>query len=268
MLREVMWRMLLISSYFSCDPCEDAAFACFWNWLAVMPRRSIFAVLVRWLGISWAVATDSVWSRQQCMIYFRWLMLGPCHNLHSLSSQLANFLDHGRICWLKSWMPFRILFWFLVSCVVVLVSLGMCVLDDQAMIAMVEPPIYFNQFLPSLELTVRPWKWMVGIWNTTFLLGRPIFRGYVSFREGNSKLKFPMQEFMGAIIFIPACCGICSELRCEEWKSVHFGNKRYISIVLPSRFTFSIHIFYIFKRWVQIHVMLDVWSLEGQHCPY
>ena len=22
-------------------------------------------------------------------------------------------------------------------------------------------------------------------WNTTFLLGRPIFRGYVSFREGN-----------------------------------------------------------------------------------
>ena len=32
----------------------------FWNWLAVMPRRSIFAVLVRWLGISWAVAADSV----------------------------------------------------------------------------------------------------------------------------------------------------------------------------------------------------------------
>ena len=23
-------------------------------------------------------------------------------------------------------------------------------------------------------------------WNTSFLLGRPIFRGYVSFREGNS----------------------------------------------------------------------------------
>ncbi len=23
-------------------------------------------------------------------------------------------------------------------------------------------------------------------WNTTFLLGRPIFRGYVSFREGSS----------------------------------------------------------------------------------
>ena len=70
----------------------------FWNWLAVMPRRSIFAVLVRWLGISWAVATDSVWSRQQCMIYFRWLMLGQCHNLHSLSSQLANFLDDRLPC--------------------------------------------------------------------------------------------------------------------------------------------------------------------------
>ena len=25
-------------------------------------------------------------------------------------------------------------------------------------------------------------------WNTTFLLGRPIFRGYVSFREGRTKL--------------------------------------------------------------------------------
>ena len=27
-------------------------------------------------------------------------------------------------------------------------------------------------------------------WNTTFLLGRPIFRGYVSFREGNSFVSF------------------------------------------------------------------------------
>ena len=27
-------------------------------------------------------------------------------------------------------------------------------------------------------------------WNTTFLLGRPIFRGYVSFREGNCFLGF------------------------------------------------------------------------------
>ena len=73
----------------------------FWNWLAVMPRRSIFAVLVRWLGISWAVAADSVWfdgSRRQRMIYFRWLMLGQCHNLRSLSSQLANLLDDRLPC--------------------------------------------------------------------------------------------------------------------------------------------------------------------------
>ena len=26
-------------------------------------------------------------------------------------------------------------------------------------------------------------------WNTAFLLGRPIFRGYVSFREGNQKFQ-------------------------------------------------------------------------------
>ena len=35
--------------------------------------------------------------------------------------------------------------------------------------------------LPSLKLTVRTWKWMVGRWH--FLLGWPIFRCYVSFRE-------------------------------------------------------------------------------------
>ena len=36
--------------------------------------------------------------------------------------------------------------------------------------------------LPSLKLTFSPLK-MDG-WNTTFLLGWPIFKGYVSFREG------------------------------------------------------------------------------------
>ena len=39
--------------------------------------------------------------------------------------------------------------------------------------------------IPSLKLTVRPWKWMVGRWN--FLLGWPNFRGYVSFREGKCR---------------------------------------------------------------------------------
>ncbi len=40
--------------------------------------------------------------------------------------------------------------------------------------------------IPSLKLTVRPWKWMVGI--RSFPIGlRPIFRGEnVSFREGRS----------------------------------------------------------------------------------
>ena len=40
----------------------------------------------------------------------------------------------------------------------------------------------FGRHLPSLKLTFSPLQ-MDG-WNTTFLLGRPIFRGYVSFREG------------------------------------------------------------------------------------
>ena len=37
---------------------------------------------------------------------------------------------------------------------------------------------------PSLKLTFSHLK-MDG-WKTSFLLGRPIFRGYVSFREGNA----------------------------------------------------------------------------------
>ena len=41
-----------------------------------------------------------------------------------------------------------------------------------------------NQYIvPSLKLTASLPLKMDG-WNTTFLLGRPIFRGYVSFREG------------------------------------------------------------------------------------
>ena len=42
--------------------------------------------------------------------------------------------------------------------------------------------------LPSLKLTVSHPK-MDG-WNTTVLLGRPIFRGYVSFREAICIKKF------------------------------------------------------------------------------
>ena len=38
-----------------------------------------------------------------------------------------------------------------------------------------------NLGIPSLKLT---WHLKMDGWNTTFLLGRPIFRGYVCFREG------------------------------------------------------------------------------------
>ena len=39
-----------------------------------------------------------------------------------------------------------------------------------------------SKHLPSLKLTACTWKWMVGI--LVSFWGRPIFRGYVSFREG------------------------------------------------------------------------------------
>ena len=43
--------------------------------------------------------------------------------------------------------------------------------------------IHLNENLPYLKLTWHsPWKWMVA--RLHFLLGSPIFRGYVSFREG------------------------------------------------------------------------------------
>ena len=51
-------------------------------------------------------------------------------------------------------------------------------------------PMFFFVFfwkVPSLKLTVRTWKWMVGIWSFPFGF-RPIFRcENVSFREGISK---------------------------------------------------------------------------------
>ena len=41
-------------------------------------------------------------------------------------------------------------------------------------------------------------------WNTTFLLGRPIFRGYVSFREGNEKYeKLAKNVFFSADVLEP-----------------------------------------------------------------
>ena len=44
---------------------------------------------------------------------------------------------------------------------------------------------FFWWKLPSLKLTAS-WPLKMDGWNTTFLLGRPIFRGYVSYREGIS----------------------------------------------------------------------------------
>jgi len=54
--------------------------------------------------------------------------------------------------------------------------------------------------LPSLKLTQL--LKMAG-WNTTFLLGRPIFWGYVSFREGiGSEQREPkMTRWFGDLVF-------------------------------------------------------------------
>jgi len=41
----------------------------------------------------------------------------------------------------------------------------------------------FVETLPSLKRALHTWKWMVGSWKITFLLGWPAFRGYVSVRE-------------------------------------------------------------------------------------
>ena len=46
-----------------------------------------------------------------------------------------------------------------------------------------------HQQIPSLKLTSH--LKMDG-WNTTFLWGRPIFRGYVSFREGSQFISYPI----------------------------------------------------------------------------
>ena len=45
--------------------------------------------------------------------------------------------------------------------------------------------------LPSLKLK---WPLKINGWKMNFLLGRPIFRGYVSFREGNSERCFQIES--------------------------------------------------------------------------
>ena len=41
-------------------------------------------------------------------------------------------------------------------------------------------------------------------WNTTFLLGRPIFRGYVSFREGSHLSLLESQQFFDILKYYTA----------------------------------------------------------------
>ena len=49
--------------------------------------------------------------------------------------------------------------------------------------------LQFCLTIPSLKLTARPWKLMRGR-RSGFLLGRPLFRGYVSLREGSCLMLF------------------------------------------------------------------------------
>ena len=75
--------------------------------------------------------------------------------------------------------------------------------------------------IPSLKLTASSPLEMDG-WNTIFLLGRPIFRGYVSFREGNLLEKLLAKN-----------C-ICSPFVLDgEWKVSAPELKGYISVTNP-----------------------------------
>ena len=75
--------------------------------------------------------------------------------------------------------------------------------------------------IPSLKLRASSPLEMDG-WNTIFLLGRPIFRGYVSFREGNLLEKLLAKN-----------C-ICSPFVWDgEWKVSAPELKGYISVTNP-----------------------------------
>ena len=84
-----------------------------------------------------------------------WVVCPPCHRCHHCRHQL----------------------WRQIFC-------GMSTTSMSTMSTVRIGVIRKTNSVPSLKLTVRTWKWMV--WNTTFLLGWPIFRcyKYVSFREG------------------------------------------------------------------------------------
>ena len=59
--------------------------------------------------------------------------------------------------------------------------------------------------LPSLKLT---WPLKINGWKMNLLLGRPIFRGYVSFREGNSERCFQIETTNTG--FLPSAMMSCS----------------------------------------------------------
>ena len=73
--------------------------------------------------------------------------------------------------------------------------------------------------LPSLKLTFSHLK-MDG-WNTSILLGWPIFRGYISFREGSHLILYvsSVVNFQGRKwIFYVFLCGYRADSRAEKAK--------------------------------------------------
>jgi len=83
-------------------------------------------------------------------------------------------------------------FWFLLSTLESPLQLGLfpsAFLCPGYVAKQQKQPFYCNVFwegwleLPSVKLTACTWNWMVG--RQSFPLGWPIFRGYVSFMEGN-----------------------------------------------------------------------------------
>ncbi len=53
-------------------------------------------------------------------------------------------------------------------------------------------------------------------WNTTFLLGRPIFRGYVSFREGREKKKKKNAALMQQVDLVSSARGFLIQQMDDE----------------------------------------------------
>ena len=140
-----------------------------------IPKCSGLCRDVHWVQHSWAAIFSHIFPLTWCQFVIKSLPTRLPANLcrwHQLDKRKLHHLDlqelhHSRLFKVSLWMKNVMAYYQM----------------DQRQGGVAVHRDFHENLVPSLKLT-QPLK-MDG-WNTTFLLGRPIFRGYDSFREGKT----------------------------------------------------------------------------------